>query len=272
MDRMPIPLKTSVEFMCAVMCAAVSRLTWKRRPRVVLFYHGVDRAYVESFRQQMAYLARECLVLKPCDISSVNNEGHQTIVALTFDDAYVSFLENAVPILREYGLPAALFVPTGNMGRRPGWAMPPGCPDKDETVMGEQQIVALDKEGFEILSHTVSHQVLTDLNDVDLETELTKSKQALESLLGHEVLAVSYPHGAYDARVLRAARRAGYTFGFTIYPNIVDNCADPLRIGRFEVFPRDSLAVFKLKANGAYQVTRSLINLKRLIGQTTHRS
>ena len=144
------------------------------------------------------------------------------------------------------------------------------CPDKDEIVMDEQQIIALDKEGFEILSHTVSHARLTDLNETDLEAELIESKQYLENILGHEISAVSYPHGAYDARIYRAVRRAGYVLGFTTYPNIVDNCADALRIGRFEVSPGDHPLVFKLKVNGAYQANRSLINLKRMIVHRNH--
>ena len=268
---MPKPFKASVRFICAAIYAAVSRLVGKQRPRVVLYYHSVGKSSVEIFRKQIAYLARECLVVRPCDISEESNERNRTIVALTFDDAFVSFLENAVPILKEYGLPAAIFVPTGHMGRRPGWAMAPECPDKNEIVMNEEQLIALDKEGFEIYSHTVSHPRLTDLNEKDLAAELVESKKHLEHIVDHEVPAVSYPHGAYDARVYRAARRAGYLWGFTTYPNIVDNCADPLRIGRFEVSPRDSMAVFKLKTNGAYQVARPLINLKRMLVNANNR-
>ena len=211
----------------------------------------------------MAYLATECLVVKPSDICHVDSEGKKAVVALTFDDAFVSVLENTVPILREYGLPAGIYVPTGYIGRQPGWVMAPDCPDHNETVMNEQQIVELDKEGFEILSHTVNHPNLTDLNDSDLETELNKSKQHLEQILGHDVLAVSYPHGASDVRVHEAAIKAGYTLGFGISPKPVDDCPDLLCVGGFKVLPEDSLAVFKLKATGAYRITHCLMSFKR---------
>ena len=263
-------VKSSVRLICAVIYAVGVRLVRKYRPRVVLYYHGVDTASMEGFRKQIAYLARECRVVKLCDISRVSNEKEKTIVALTFDDAYTNLLDNAIPVLKEHGLPAAIFVPTGHIGQRPGWAMAPDCPEKDEFVMDEQQIVTLDKEGYEILSHTVSHSRLTELEDTDLEMELSHSKQRLEQILGHEVPAVSYPHGSYDARVYRATQKAGYQLGFTTYPNIVDNCADELRIGRFEVSPRDSMIAFKLKANGAYQANRCLINLKRLLVHRNH--
>lgn len=268
---MPKSIKASVKFLCAAVHAVVSWPIRKHPPRVVLYYHGVGKAFAGSFRRQMAYLAKECLVVKPCDISGTSTEGDKTIVAVTFDDAFVSILDNALPILREYGLPAGVAVPTGNIGRRPQWRMAPDCPDKDEVVMDEPQIVALDKEGFEILSHAVSHSVLTDLNESDLETELVSSKRDLERIVGHEVSAVSYPHGACDARVHEAARKAGYKLGFTVDPNIVDNAADSLRIGRFSVTPGDSLIAFKLKARGAYQVARPLMNLKRMLMHSNHR-
>ena len=258
--------------MCALTYAGVSRLAGKQRSRVILYYHGVDERCVENFRQQMAYLARECSVVKACDIHDMNSEGSKTVVAITFDDAFVSVLKNAVPILREYGLPAAIFVPTGYIGQNPGWAMANDCPDKSETVMTERQIAELDKEGFEILSHTVTHAKLTDLNDADLETELNQSKQRLEQILGHNVTAVSYPHGACNARIHEAAQRAGYTMGFTISPEVVDHCPDPLCIGRFKTLPDDRLAVFKLKATGAYQAARTLMNLKRLVKHTNQRN
>ena len=264
-DRMQKRLKASIKFVCAVVCAAVSRLVRRHPPRVVLYYHGVSGALVEGFRRQMAYLAKECLAVKPCDIGTASAKGSKAIVAVTFDDAFVSVMENALPILREYGLPAAIFVPTGNLGRRPGWTMASDCQDKDDIVMDEQQIAALSQEGFEMLSHTISHRVLTELDESDLEAELVGSKQDLERIIGCEVPAVSYPHGACDDRVYKAARKAGYRWGFSAYPIVLDGVADPLGIGRFAVSPRDGLATFKLKAHGAYQAARPLMKLKRLL-------
>lgn len=260
-------LKDTTRFICAMANAAVLRIIQKHKSRVVLYYHGVKQKDMENFRKQIAYLAKECFVVKPSDIYNVSHEANKTIVALTFDDAFGNLLDNALPILREYHLPAAIFVPTGRVGRCPDWAMQPDCSDRDEIVMDERQLVELDKEGFEILSHTVSHPNLTELNEMDLETELVESKQYIENLLGHEVHAVSYPYGAYNTRVLRIARRIGYRFGFTTDFNIAGHDADALRIGRFEVSPSDPLVIFKLKANGAYQANRFLINLKRMLTQ-----
>ena len=42
-------------------------------------------------------------------------------VVVTFDDGYADFATYAWPVLRELGLPVVLFVPTGQVSRRPPW-------------------------------------------------------------------------------------------------------------------------------------------------------
>jgi hypothetical protein len=93
--------------------------------------------------------------------------------------------------------------------------------------------------------------------------ELKESKQALETILSHEVNAVSYPHGAYNSNVCEAAKQAGYEQAFTIQPLVVDESTNDMRIGRFAVSPKDGLFKFRLKVSGAYQVVRYLRILKK---------
>jgi peptidoglycan/xylan/chitin deacetylase (PgdA/CDA1 family) len=143
--------------------------------------------------------------------------------------------------------------------------MPENYPDKNETVMSEEQIEQLDKEGFEIFSHTLSHPLLTEIQDSRLDVELIDSKQTLERIVGHEVIGISYPGGSYDSRVRRAVEKAGYKLGFTIEPGIVNRTTGCLEIGRVSVSPKDSLIKFKLKASGAYHVVTYLRMLKRTL-------
>ena len=114
-----------------------------------------------------------------------------------------------MPILRVYNLPAGICVPAGNLGQPPRWNIPNNHSDKDETIMSEKQVAKLEKDGFEILSHSTSHSVLTEINDNRLQTELEQSKHTLGEIIGREVVGISYPHGAYDKRVYEAAKKAG---------------------------------------------------------------
>lgn len=256
-------LRNIAEFIFAALYALFINLFDKKPRRIVLYFHGVNRADVIGFTKQVAYLAKKCFVVKPSKITNIDANGAKIVAAITFDDAFVSIIENAVPILREHRLPAGIFVATGNLGQPPCWEMPENCSDKDETVMTQEQIAELDNDGFEIFSHTVSHPVLTQVEDRRLETELVDSKRALEEIVGHRVTGISYPYGAHDAKVCEIAQKAGYGLGFTIEPTMVDSRTDCLQIGRFRVSPSDSLMKFRLKVHGAYQVTSHLRRLKR---------
>ncbi|NUQ66102.1 MAG: polysaccharide deacetylase family protein [Pirellulales bacterium] len=102
-----------------------------RRPNLlrVLTYHRVDlpgarpelrpnvlSATPRAFEEQMRHLAGRCHVVSLSEVLAACR-GATALpprsVLITFDDAYRDFAEHAWPILRKYGLPAVLFVPTG---------------------------------------------------------------------------------------------------------------------------------------------------------------
>lgn len=254
-----------IQFACAALNAAYLQVGCKKHRRVVIYYHGVHDPDIPNFRKQMEYLASNCTVVEPSNIRSAEENRTDHMVAITFDDAFVSVVENAVPVLKEYELPAAFFVPAGNLGKPPTWEMPEGYPDKSETVISKEQIAELDKQGFEIFSHTVSHPYLTRIDDIKMEAEIERSKLTLERILGHDVLGISYPYGAYNDKVCRLAERIGYRIGFSIEPCSVDVSSDNFQIGRFKVSPTDSLLMFKLKVSGAYEIVKHFRRLKRIL-------
>lgn len=94
---------------------------------VVLMYHSVsdesDREWIDPsndmpsdvFREQMAFLARERRVVSMGELVDAMKRGDELppgAVALTFDDGYLNNLRVAAPILKEFGLPATLYLPT----------------------------------------------------------------------------------------------------------------------------------------------------------------
>jgi len=96
----------------------------------VLTYHRVDEpdsrpwmnpglisATPKVFDKQMEYLAAHYNVVTISDIlSAIKTQDKNALpsraVLVTFDDAYCDFEEHAWPILKHYGIPATLFVPT----------------------------------------------------------------------------------------------------------------------------------------------------------------
>jgi peptidoglycan/xylan/chitin deacetylase (PgdA/CDA1 family) len=230
--------------------------------KVVLCYHSLRSEAVVNFSEQMTYLANHCETVKPSEIISAKPQG-RTVVAVTFDDAFVSFDENAAAVLKELNVPAGVFVPAGYIGKPCGWQMPDGHPDTHERVVACDRLREWELNGIEVFSHTMSHPDLTAIPAERLKKELVDSKSVLEQILGHSVDVISYPHGRYDESVIAAAKESGYRLGFSIEPRCADALTNPYAIGRFVVSPSESLAKFKLKACGAYAAETVLRNLKQ---------
>ena len=74
----------------------------------------------EIFRQQLAYLKdHQYQVLSFSEVVrrlTVGEELPEKAAALCVDDAFTSFAENGMPIVREYGYPITLFVNTDAVG------------------------------------------------------------------------------------------------------------------------------------------------------------
>lgn len=263
-------MRKIAELFLAMAYAIILPLVQKKPYRIVLYYHAVREQDLKAFGKQMGYLASKCKVVRVSEILAAEPGDFNVIVAITFDDAFVSVLRNGLPVLKQHELTASVFVPTGNLAQRPKWDIPEDSLDRNEMVMSKEQLGEIDKDGFEILSHTVSHCVLTDLNDPALKSELSESKLALERIVGRQVCGISYPHGAYDSRVCRTARQVGYLSGYTIEPRVVDSGTDSMQIGRVAVCPGDSLFEFKLKVGGAYQVVSCLRTIKKRLFRRFH--
>jgi peptidoglycan/xylan/chitin deacetylase (PgdA/CDA1 family) len=183
--------------------------------------------------------------------------------AVTFDDAFVSLVDNALPELRRLGIPCTIFVPTGALGRHPGW-IGPAHPDAGEVVAAPEVLRALARDPLVgIGSHSVSHPNFRRLDDAQAREELSRSRTTLEELLGRPVRSFSFPHGAYTARSLQIAKECGYTRTYTIEPARLSGFDDEFTIGRVRVEPSDWPIEFRLKAIGAYRWMVHASALKR---------
>lgn len=83
------------------------------------------------------------------------------------------------------------------------------------------QVREMSAAGIEFGSHTVSHPILSRLEDGELERELADSKRRLEQELGKPVPVLAYPVGGtgeFNDGVVRAAAAAGYRLGVSYVP------------------------------------------------------
>lgn len=226
---------------------------------VVIYYHRVPAAARAEFARQLDALERRLAVLPAADVGSVAPP--RDAVAITFDDAFRSVLENAVPELTRRALPATIFVPVEFVGRAPTWEMETAG-DPDDEVITDEELRAL-PELVELGSHTLRHPRLTSVADDVLEAEVRESRERLERLVGASVRLLAFPYGEHDDRVVEVCRRAGYERVFGIEPRPADRLGRDFVRGRIAVEPTDGALEFFLKTRGAYAWMVHVSALKR---------
>lgn len=128
----------------------------------------------------------------------------------------------------------------------------PDLPARDYDAITWEQARKMDSAGIEIGSHTLTHPILTNINDERLESELRGSKTKLEAELGRQVELFCYPNGNYDARVKRAAANAGYSSAVTVEAGLNRNGCDLFALRR--VHTEHDFARFLQSTSGFEQV------------------
>jgi peptidoglycan/xylan/chitin deacetylase (PgdA/CDA1 family) len=128
---------------------------------------------------------------------------------LTFDDGYVDNHRDALPLLREYGFRAIVFV----LPPMVDGAAPLRWPEVEDAVrehpgvmrsMSWEQVGEMVEAGTEIGAHTMTHPKLSTLHGEELREELVDSREVLEEVLGHVEARViaTLETGDHTARLL----------------------------------------------------------------------
>ena len=166
-------------------------------------------------------------------------------VLITFDDAHVSMLHTALPILEELGFPAVCFAPTALVGKTN--AFDAGV-EPEEPLCGWQDLRELERRGVSVQSHGATHRWLSLLDAEERAQELVQSRATLEERLGHAVELFAYPYsdacqgnGGMDAEVARAGYRVAFLCGGTATTSSLPLAA-PFRTGRLPVYRDTPLA------------------------------
>ncbi len=172
-------------------------------------------------------------------------------IIITFDDGYKDTYEQAAPILNEYNMKAVIFVMGDRTKRYADW-------DTDDEadrcpLMSDEEILHLHNMGHEIGGHSMNHADLCRLTLKDLKREMHYSKQALEQLLGEQVISFAYPYGRVNERVSKEAISAGYRFGCGVYTGPPQFDRDRYDIRRIAVKTGTGMGLFALKLLTPYE-------------------
>lgn len=185
---------------------------------VIVEYHSVgapgryDNVSVSRFRRDIAYLNERYEIVDLA--TAVATEADEKRVALTFDDGYANFYTDAYPVIREFDVPATLFVNAGLVGGRHPELLQRYRADpsdltkvdnsrptvRPEDMLTEAQLRELTvDERISIGNHTKHHADLSTIDDEEtLREEIIGGKEQLESMLGTTVDRFCYPYGRFS--------------------------------------------------------------------------
>jgi peptidoglycan/xylan/chitin deacetylase (PgdA/CDA1 family) len=91
----------------------------------------------------------------------------------------------------------------------------PETPSDEFASIDWQQACEMDANGVEIGSHTLTHPILTKVDEPRLLRELSESRTQLESKLKRRIEHFCYPNGNYDHRVRSEVAKSGYVSAVT---------------------------------------------------------
>lgn len=227
-------------------------------PRLhVLTYHRFGMATRDpfcvprqTFTRQMRWLADQQLAISLADIESFL-AGTSTVpdgaVLVTIDDACQSVFTEALPVLRDYAIPAVLYVPAGLVGTS-------STNDFGERVLGWDELAALQEHGIVVGSHGFHHWSMGRLSPEEAQKEAYDSRNLLSARLGTPITTFAYPFGtrAHHNRVTRSIlQQAGYRTAFTSHHGGIRPHIDPLALPRVKIESGEPDWMFSLSCNGA---------------------
>ncbi len=177
------------------------------------------------------------------------------LIALTFDDGYMDFHENAWPVLKRYGYPSTVFLVPGLAGGSNDWDS--GKLGARKKLMDWGKVRELSAGGVIFGAHTMTHPHLTEIPPAQMKEEIRGSKNAIEEQTGRPVEFFCYPYGDYDSTVSREAREAGFLGATTVGRGFTLNGDDPFELKRIPIRLNTWPLSFIYKLHSAYEVRKS---------------
>ena len=183
----------------------------------ILTYHSLDTSgsilsvAPQRFVEQMAHLAHLGFQGLSLREAVAYRNTHRTWpergVVLTFDDGYANCYEVALPVLRQHGFTATVFLVSGHVGGCNNWELPLALLGTQPMLTWEQ-VAALAKAGLEIGAHTVTHRDLQRLTAAEVKSEISAARDDIAKRLEMPVESFAYPFGSTSSLVCELVQRA----------------------------------------------------------------
>jgi len=171
----------------------------------ILMYHHVSLEDSKGLtisgkhlESQFSYLAAKGY--KTFHFNELDNYGKvksKKNIIITFDDAYVSQMQIAVPLLKKYKLKATFFVPLDFLGKTDLWNT------SEIEVMTIEQLRSLDSSVVELGYHSFYHKKYTELSNDEIEEDTRKCVAFVSENKLQFSPVLAYPYGKFPKDKLR---------------------------------------------------------------------
>ncbi len=193
-------------------------------------YHRFEENKYPSTNIRLSDFKKHIDIINDQDIIFINPKNFENEILnkdkrkilLTIDDGYLSFYQNAWPILKEKKIPFILFVSTREVGKN--------------GYMDWEQIEEISKEDFvEIGNHSHTHEYLVDENIEIIKDDIITSIKIFEKNLGKNSLFFSYPFGEYSLEFKKLIKTLGFKYAFGQHSGVIDETKDFFELPRYPI-------------------------------------
>lgn len=232
-----------------LLCACLSSAVLAQSSVNILIYHrfGEDRypstnVRIEQFEAHLDRLERGGFQVLPL-VEAVRRlkqgiDLPERAIAISVDDAFVSFATEAWPRLRRRGMPVTLFVATDPVDQGIGG------------YLDWETIRDLKREGVDIGHHGASHGHFPLLGVEATRADITRASGRFKEELGSVPQLLAYPFGEFDPGIAKMAEEEGFLAALAQFSSPATPASNLFALPRFalnETYSADSR--FNLIAN-----------------------
>lgn len=237
----------------------------------ILMYHSVSDNGVlftvcpADFKRQLSYLRRHNYnVISLAQLLALLSAGKRVpakSVVLTFDDGYLDNYTEAWPVLKQFGIPATIFLPTAYLGQEMD-----NSQKQPLKIMTADQIKELAASGLiDFGSHTHTHPRLDKINDDEFAAELAESKKIIKQLTNRDPIALAYPKGVFRKSFFQLLGVYGFKAALTVREGLVQVGDNFYMLNRNFIYSAGGFSQFKGKLGLAVVFYNKIKNLLRKI-------
>jgi peptidoglycan/xylan/chitin deacetylase (PgdA/CDA1 family) len=174
--------------------------------RAILTWHSIDESGSvistrrDAFERQLDSLVRRNVRVVPLASLPLLDD-KEDAAALTFDDGFLNFAADAVPLLKARAFTATVFVVADRVGTTNAWDdIRSGLGIPSLPLLTWEQIRRVKEDGFDVGGHGLTHRSLPSLDRDEQVHEVRGCADAVEEHCGVRPTSFAFPYGAHDTQ------------------------------------------------------------------------